>query len=92
MVVPDTVEQLLVELPSAHPGAAGEQLIIDGRPAELGDPLEVAPGSTVELRLQPRDLVDVATVPAPRRQPIALARRTLGEGRDRLLPLFSRAR
>ncbi|HWI96850.1 MAG TPA: hypothetical protein VNS60_12355 [Solirubrobacterales bacterium] len=92
VVVPDTVEQLLVELPAAHPGPANERLIVDGRPAEHGDPVEVVPGSTVELRLQAHNLVDVATVPAPRRQPGALARRALGEGRDRLLPLFSRAR
>ena len=92
LVVPDTVEQLLVELPPAHPGPANEQLIVDGRPAQLGDPVEVVPGSVVELRLQARNLVDIETVPAPRRRPIALARRALGEGRDRLLPLLSRAR
>lgn len=92
LVVADTVEQLLVELPPAHPGPANERLIVDGQAAELGDPVEVVPGSEVELRLQTRDLVDVAAVPAPRRQPIALARRALGEGRDRLLPLLSRAR
>ncbi len=92
LVVPETAEQLLVELPPAHPGPANEQLIVDGRPAELGDPVEVVPGSAVELRLQARNLVDVETVPAPRRQPIALARRALGEGRDRLLPFVSRAR
>jgi hypothetical protein len=92
LVVPETAEELLVELPPGHPGPANEQLTVDGRPAQLGDPVEVVPGSTVELRLQARDLVDVETVPAPRRQPIALARRVLGEGRDRLLPLLSRAR
>jgi hypothetical protein len=92
LVVPDAVEQLIVELPPAHPGPANEQLLVDGRPARLGDPLDVVPGATVELRLQVGNLVDIETVPAPRRQPIALARRALGEGRDRLLPLFSRAR
>jgi hypothetical protein len=92
VVVPDAVEELLVELPPAHPGPANEQLIVDGKPAELGDPVEVVPGSTIELRLRTRDLVDFETVPAPRREPIALARRVLGEGRDRLLPLLNRAR
>jgi hypothetical protein len=92
MLVPDTVEQLLVELPPAHPGPAKERLIIDGQPAQLGDPIGVVPGSTVEIRLQSRDLVDIGAVPAPRRQPVALARRALGESRDRLLPLLSRAR
>lgn len=92
LTAPDAVEQLVVELPAAHPGPANEQLIIDGQPGEFGEPVEVVPGSTVELRLQTRNLVDVATVPAPHRQPVALARRALGEGRDRLAPLLSRAR
>ncbi len=92
LTVPDAVEQLLVELPPAHPGPTNEQLVIDGRPARFGDPIEVVPGSTVELRLQVSNLVDVGTVPAPRRQPLAVARRALGESRDRLLPLLSRAR
>lgn len=92
LVVPDAVEQLVVDFPPARSRPASERLILNGRPAPLGDPLEVAPGSKVELRVQAPDLVDVAAVPAPRRQPIALARRALGEGRDRLLPLLSRAR
>ena len=90
--VPDAVEQLLVELPPAHPGPANEQLLIDGQPARFGDPIEVVPGSTVELRLRARNLVDVGPVPAPPRRPLAVARRALGESRDRLLPLLSRAR
>ena len=90
--VPDTIEQLVVELPEAHPGPAGEQLVVDGRPALLGDPVEVTPGATVELALRADNQVDVGTVPSPRRQPAAVVRRALGEGRDRLLPLVSRAR
>lgn len=92
LVIPDAVEQLVVDFPPTRSGPADEQLVVDGRPAQLGDPLAVTPGSTVELRLEALDLVDVAAVPAPRRQPIALARRALGEGRDRLRPLLSRAR
>jgi hypothetical protein len=90
--VPDTVEQLVVELPEAHPGAAEEQLIVDGRPAQFGDPVEVIPGARVELVLRADNQVDVGTVPSPRRQPAAVIRRALGEGRDRLLPFISRAR
>jgi hypothetical protein len=90
--IPDAVDQLVVELPDAHPGPAGEQLLLDGRPAQFGDPVAVAPGTTVELALRAHNLVDPGTVPSPRRQPLALARRALGEGRDRLLPLVSRAR
>jgi hypothetical protein len=36
--------------------------------------------------------VDVGPVPSPRRQPAAVLRWALGEGRDRLLPLVSRTR
>lgn len=92
LTIPNAVERLVVELPAAHPGPANERLVIDGRPARFDDPVEVVPGATVELRLQAGNLVDVATVPAPRRKPAALARRALGESRDRLLPLLSRAR
>lgn len=90
--VPDAVDQLVVELPDTHPGPAGEQLIIDGRPARFGDPLVVTPGTAVELSLRAGNQVDVGTVPSPGRRPLAIARRALGEGRDRLLPFVSRAR
>ena len=90
--VAEATDQLLVELPETHPGAAGEQLLVDGRPQQFGEPVGVSPGSTVELALRARNLADLAAVPGPGRQPLALARRALGEGRDRLLPLVSRAR
>jgi hypothetical protein len=90
--VPDGVDQLVVELPGSHPGPADEQLILSGRPAQFGASIVVTPGTTVELALRACNQVDPATVPSPRRQPMALARRALGEGRDRLLPLLSRAR
>jgi hypothetical protein len=86
--VPDAVEQLVVELPDAHPGPAAEQLLVNGRPARFGDPVGVSPGATAELALRASNQVDAGTVPGPRRQPLALARRALGEGRDRLLPFF----
>ncbi len=89
--VPDTVGQLIVELPDAHPGPAAEQLLVNGRTARFGDPVGVSPGATAELALRASNQVDPATVPSPRRQPLALARRALGEGRDRLLPFVSRA-
>jgi hypothetical protein len=89
--VPDAVEQLVVELPEAHPGVAGEQLLVDDRPARFGEPIGVAPGTPVDLALRAGSQVDVGTVPSPRRQPAAVVRRALGEGRDRLLPFVSRA-
>jgi len=90
--IPDGVERLRVELPAAHPGPDGEGLRIDGESLEIGEPVSVAAGTTAELRLQSSDAVDVETVPPPPRQPLALARRALGEGRDRLLPLVDRLR
>lgn len=90
--VPEAVEQLTVELADAHPGADAERLVVDGKPAPIGAPIAVVPGATVELELQAKNQVDVQAVPAPRRQPLAVARRALGEGRDRLLPLVSRSR
>lgn len=89
--IPEGVEQLRVELPDAHPGPAGERIALDGRPLEPGEPLSVTPGASVELCLDAVDSVDVQTVPPPPRNPFALARRALGEGRDRLRPLVSRA-
>jgi hypothetical protein len=90
--VPAAVEQLRVELPGAHPGAASEQLLVDGRSARFDEPIGVAPGTTVELVLRASNQVDLGAVPSPGRKPLAVARRALGEGRDRLLPLVSRGR
>lgn len=90
--VPEGVERLSLELPPAHPGAELERLTADGEPTPIGEPIGAVAGTAVELRLHAVDQVDPASVPAPPRQPLALARRTLGEGRDRLLPLFERVR
>jgi len=90
--VPDGVEQLSLQLPPAHPGPDTELLTVAGRPAPIGEPIAVEAGTSVELRLRATGAVDPDSVPAPPRAPLALARRTLGEGRDRLLPLLQRAR
>ena len=90
--VPDGIETLRVEVSDAHGEAAAQELLVDGRPAELGEQLAVAPGATARIELRPRDAVDVASVPAPRRRPLALPRRLASEGRDRLMPLVARAR
>ena len=92
ITVPEGVERLALQLPPAHPGPETEQLIAAGRSIPIGEPIAVAPGDTVELRLRATDAVDPNAVPAPPRAPLALARRALGESRDRLLPLLSRAR
>lgn len=90
--VPPGVEQLVVELPAAHPGSAFERLFVDDRAGQIGEPLGVTPGTAVELRLHAVDSVDPQVILSPRRRPMAPLRRALGEGRDRLLPLVSRAR
>jgi hypothetical protein len=90
--IPDGVEQLRVELPDAHPGSEGERIVVDGRPLQLEEPLNVTPGASLELRLDAVDSTDVQAVPSPPINPLALARRALGEGRDRVRPLVSRAR
>jgi hypothetical protein len=90
--IPAGVDRLEVRLPAQHPGPAAEVLTVAGRPAKLGEPADVNPGDLVEIRLEPADRVDFGAVPAPRRQPLALARRALGESRDRLLPLLPRTR
>jgi hypothetical protein len=90
--IPDGVEQLAIQLPAAHPGAELELLTVAERATRAGEPFAVTPGATVEMRLTATDAVNPATVPAPPRAPLALARRALGEGRDRLLPLTARAR
>jgi hypothetical protein len=89
-ISPET-HRLLVE---ALPGAAAEddQLFVDGRPQRFGEPIDVTPGAAVEVTLRASDAVDVNTIPAPRLRPLAVPRRILSEGRDRLQPLVSRAR
>lgn len=74
----------------ARTPSPGEELMVDGRTHRFEEPLPVAPGATVEVTLRSPDAVDVEAVPAPRRQPLAVPRRLLSEGRDRLAPLLSR--
>jgi len=90
--IPAGVEQLTVEPAEESLGLAAEQLTVDGQRQPLGESLSVIPGAVVELKLHANDELDVASVPAPRRQPLALPRRVLSEGRDRILPLLARAR
>ncbi|MGC1164722.1 MAG: hypothetical protein WA862_01295, partial [Solirubrobacterales bacterium] len=90
--IPAGVEQLTVEPAEARLSLPAKELTVDGQRRPLGEPLSVRPGSKVELRLRGGDELDIASVPAPRRQPLALPRRVLSEGRDRFAPLLSRAR
>jgi hypothetical protein len=88
---PATAEQLVVTLPPEATDA-GSQLLVNGLPQHLGEPLAVAPGSTVTVELHPTDALDPNHVPPPRRQPLAIPRRVLSESRDRLAPFLARGR
>jgi hypothetical protein len=87
--VPADAGHLVVE-PSTGLGAHRAQLLIAGQHRHFGESVEVAPDSVIEVELRPDDAVEVATVPPPRRHPLAIPRRILSEGRDRLQPLLSR--
>ena len=88
--IPAGVDELTVELPTARPEADRQTLRIGGGEAEPGEALIVEPGSSLEIVLSPVDALDPDAVPAPRRRPLAVARRLASEGRDRLRPLAAR--
>lgn len=90
--VPAGVEELSFDLPASGLQSDLQQLEVDGAPLSLEEPLQVSGDDRLEVRLRPPDAVDVETVPAPRRRPLAVARRLASEGRDRLRPLAIRAR
>jgi hypothetical protein len=91
--------QLRVEIPagtdalrfSSPPGPpSSPRLVVDGREAEYGETIPVAPGTdlvTVDSGPAP---IEPAEVPSPPRRPLAVARRIAGESRDRLAPLLAR--
>jgi hypothetical protein len=89
--IPAGVERLTVTPPAPDPERPAADLLVDGRPQAFDETLEVTAGARLDLRLRVGDEVDVASIPAPRRQPLALPRRLLSEGRDRLAPLLTRA-
>jgi len=86
---PPGVQELCLDLPPNGPDPSEQLLTVDGVAWRLDEPIAVDPaGAVLTLALTPRDAVDVATVPPPRRRPLALARRLASEGRDRLRPLW----
>jgi hypothetical protein len=90
--IPAETEELAVELPEAGMEPDRQVLRIAGEEIQPGEPLAVEPGNSVEITLSPTDAIDPGTVPAPRRRPLAVARRLASEGRDRLQPLTGRSR
>jgi hypothetical protein len=89
--VPADVDRLIVSPREDGTGPVPTRLLVDGHPQPLDRPVLVNPATTVELELGHDDETEPSTVPAPRLQPLALPRRLLSEGRDRLAPLASRA-
>jgi hypothetical protein len=90
--IPAGIDELTVELPAVGIEPDQQTLSVGGIEVNPGEPMTVAPGNSLEVTLSPLDAIDPATVPAPRRRPLAVARRLASEGRDRLRPLASRAR
>ena len=89
--IPAGVEELAVELPEVGMEPDRQTLRIAEEEIHPGEPLAVEPGNSVEIALSPLDAIDPGTVPAPRRRPLAIARRLASEGRDRLQPLTGRS-
>ena len=90
--IPDETEQLTVELPAVGMEPDRQRLRVAGEEIRPGEPLAVEPGRSLEITLSPLDAINPAAVPAPRRRPLAVARRLASEGRDRLQPLTNRSR
>ena len=88
--IPAGVEELTVELPAVGIEPDRQALRIEGKELAPGETLTVKPGTSLEIALSPADAIDPAAVPAPRRRPLAVARRLASEGRDRLRPLSAR--
>jgi hypothetical protein len=89
--IPAGVERLTIAPSEPDPERPPTTLLVDDRPQAIGQPLEVVPGASLDLQLRAGDEVEIASVPTPRRQPLAVPRRLLSEGRDRLTPLLARA-
>jgi hypothetical protein len=86
--VPEGIDALRFEPP---PGpSASPRLVVDGCPAAYGEPIEVPEGTGVVAVDSGPTPIEPAEVPAPRRRPLAVARRIAGESRDRLAPLLAR--
>jgi hypothetical protein len=88
--IPAEIDELTVELPAVGIEPGLQMLGVGGEAVNPGEPLTVEPGNSLEITLSPLDAIDPAAVPAPRRRPLAVARRLASEGRDRLRPLAAR--
>lgn len=88
--IPAGVAELTVE-PGPGSLPEDEQLYVNGHLHCFDEPVNITPGSKLEIVLRSADAVEAENVPAPRRRPLAMPRRILSESRDRLAPLLSRS-
>jgi hypothetical protein len=90
--VPDSVARILVELPSLEPHGESDRVICGDVVAALGESIVLAPGTgLVELTLRRSGATDASAVPRPGRRHWSVARRLIGETRDRFVPVYRRA-
>jgi hypothetical protein len=84
--VTEDVSELIVELSPHWPA---QRILVNGR--ETNDfPLPIETGETLEIGVEPRDVVDARSGSTARPRVWPYLRRGLSETRDRLLPLVSR--
>ena len=91
--LPASARSLVVELPPSSDGL--EHVAVsagDGRVKHVavGEAVDVAGQSVIDVRLTRRDALSPLQVPPPRRSPWPILRRTLTEARDRTLPRLPR--
>ena len=91
--LPESARWVVIELPASADGF--EQILVaadgsGGRPASIGEPVDVAGQRVVDIHLTRRDALSPVEVPCPRRRPWPRLRRTMTEARDRALPWLPR--
>lgn len=94
--VPEGVSQIIVELPAMHGGNESTQircgasitaLHLDGK-GTISEPIDVAPGSQIEIALPHPGAVDYRQVTPPAWRPWPIMRRSAAIVRDRLRPIL----
>jgi hypothetical protein len=82
--VPDGATHAVVELPA---GFGPDELIhIPNGTAPVGEPFAIGGSSSLDLTLEAPNAIAPQAVPTPPRRPWPIARRIMGEARDRIAP------